>query len=97
MAPKKRKVAAASAETKAQQVANPDHIAVLNKRLEEIDAAGKHPRIAQTVAPGCRHAEDGTPVLQLRIDAKQLKLQQTRLWPSSCSSSRCNCCSCPKR
>jgi hypothetical protein len=59
MAPKKRKVAAASAGANAQHVVNPDHIAVLNKRLEEIDAAGAHPRFcsAYTVALECRNAE----------------------------------------
>lgn len=38
MAPKKRKVAAADVQT--DVLINPDHVALLNKRLEEIDAAG---------------------------------------------------------
>jgi hypothetical protein len=38
MAPKKRKVAAAGVQN--DTLVNPDHVAVLNKRLEEIDTAG---------------------------------------------------------
>jgi hypothetical protein len=38
MAPKKRKTAAPGADT--QSIVNPDHIAVLNKRMDEIDTAG---------------------------------------------------------
>jgi hypothetical protein len=41
MAPKKRK-AAASGGAGTQAAVNADHVVVLNKRLEEIDAAGAH-------------------------------------------------------
>lgn len=85
MAPKKRKAVAADAHE--SNPVNPDHVAVLNKRLEEIDAAGtpcKQQHTAEQQRPADGHSYHLTIVcmLQWKSDVKPSRLQQMKLWQS---------------